>query len=190
VVRSGPVSRILLLSDCTYRWVATQYGVSWYHSHFSLQYSDGVVGPIVIHGPHSADWDIDVGPILLTDWFHKTAFELSNQALQSSTGLPPIADNGLINGKNVYDCSLLGILDPKCKDTGTNFETVFTAGKKHLLRIVNTGTDIMFKFSIDGHKMTVVSMDWVPIVPYETKTIFVAIGQVLIHLIHEVFLKT
>ncbi|RPA99061.1 laccase 2 [Choiromyces venosus 120613-1] len=161
----------------TYRWHATQYGTSWYHSHFSLQYSDGVVGPIVIHGPTSANWDIDLGPILLTDWFHKPASELANEVIQASTGLPPTADNGLINGKNKYDCALLGSIDPKCKNSGTRFETKFEAKKKHLLRIMNTGTDIMFKFSIDGHKMKVVSMDWVPIKPYETDVIFVAIGQ-------------
>lgn len=42
--------------DChTYRWKATQRGTSWYHSHYSVQYVDGVVGPIVIHGPSTAD---------------------------------------------------------------------------------------------------------------------------------------
>ena len=30
-----------------YRFNATQYGSSWYHSHYSLQYADGLVGPIV-----------------------------------------------------------------------------------------------------------------------------------------------
>ena len=33
-----------------YIFRATQYGTSWYHSHFPAQYSDGVVGPIVIAG--------------------------------------------------------------------------------------------------------------------------------------------
>jgi len=30
-----------------YRWKATQYGSTWYHSHYSVQYADGVVGPMV-----------------------------------------------------------------------------------------------------------------------------------------------
>lgn len=42
----------------TYRWRATQYGHSWYHSHYSLQYADGLAGPILLHGPSSADWDV------------------------------------------------------------------------------------------------------------------------------------
>ena len=45
----------------TYTFIASQYGTSWYHSHFSSQYGDGVVGPIVFNGPASANYDIDLG---------------------------------------------------------------------------------------------------------------------------------
>lgn len=31
----------------TYTFRAIQYGSSWYHSHFSLQYADGAAGPLV-----------------------------------------------------------------------------------------------------------------------------------------------
>ena len=31
----------------TYSWKAQQYGSSWYHSHYSVQYADGAVGPMV-----------------------------------------------------------------------------------------------------------------------------------------------
>lgn len=34
-------------SSFTYEWMAMQYGSSWYHSHYSEQYADGTVGPIV-----------------------------------------------------------------------------------------------------------------------------------------------
>jgi len=30
-----------------YEFKATQYGSSWYHSHYSIQYADGLVGPLV-----------------------------------------------------------------------------------------------------------------------------------------------
>ena len=51
----------------TYMWQATSYGTSWYHSHTSAQYGDGVLGPIVIHGPCSAGYDIDMGPITVSE---------------------------------------------------------------------------------------------------------------------------
>lgn len=49
----------------TYKFQATVYGSSWYHSHYSAQYSGGLYGPIVVHGPVDTKYDIDVGPILV-----------------------------------------------------------------------------------------------------------------------------
>ena len=50
----------------TYQFLASLYGTSWYHSHYSAQYSGGVLGPIVIHGPSKYSYDIDVGPVMLS----------------------------------------------------------------------------------------------------------------------------
>lgn len=50
----------------TYEFIASLYGTSWYHAHYSAQYSGGVLGPIVIHGPTQAEYDVDLGPILLS----------------------------------------------------------------------------------------------------------------------------
>lgn len=54
----------------TYTWKATQYGTSWYHSHYSLQAWNGVFGPMVIHGPATANYDEELEPIVLSDWTH------------------------------------------------------------------------------------------------------------------------
>jgi FtsP/CotA-like multicopper oxidase with cupredoxin domain len=35
----------------TYTFRTDQFRMSWYHSHYESQYSDGAFGPIVIHGP-------------------------------------------------------------------------------------------------------------------------------------------
>ena len=37
-------------SSFTYTFTAEAYGSSWYHSHLSAQYIDGVFGPLVIYG--------------------------------------------------------------------------------------------------------------------------------------------
>ena len=42
-----------------YKFQVCQYGSSWYHSHWLTQYGDGLQGPIVIHGPASANYDIE-----------------------------------------------------------------------------------------------------------------------------------
>ena len=57
--------------DFTYTFTADQYGTSWYHSHYSAQYDAGLLGPMIIHGPSSADYDIDVGPVMIGDWNHQ-----------------------------------------------------------------------------------------------------------------------
>ncbi|KAI1839472.1 hypothetical protein JX266_014317 [Neoarthrinium moseri] len=146
----------------TYRWRAEQYGHSWYHSHFSLQAWNGVVGGIQINGPASAPYDEDKGVLLLSDWFHKTTDQLWDLA---KTGVPPPAQNGLINGTNVYS------------NSGERFETTFTSGKRHRLRLVNTAIDTFFKFSIDNHKLTIIAADLVPIKPYTTEILSIGIGQ-------------
>lgn len=157
----------------TYEWTATQYGTSWYHSHFSLQYAEGVAGAIVINGPTSANYDVDLGPIIVTDWYHETAFSLWHLA---QSGGPPSAQNGLINGTNTFDCS--GSTDTNCVGGGANFEfPEFEYGKKYLLRFVNTATDTFFKLSLDGHSMTVVAADFVPITPFTTDYLSIGIGK-------------
>lgn len=57
----------------TYEWRATQYGSTWYHSHFSLQAWMGVLGGIIINGPSSANYDNDLGMMFLNDWSHEVA---------------------------------------------------------------------------------------------------------------------
>ncbi|KAI1122880.1 multicopper oxidase [Nemania abortiva] len=146
----------------TYTWKATQYGTTWYHSHYSLQAWNGVFGAIVIRGPASAPYDEDLGPIVLSDWLHETTDALYDTA---STAGPPTANNGLINGLNVYD------------DGGSRFQTSFESGKSYRLRLVNTAIDTMFKFGIDNHTLTVISNDLVPITPYETEMVSIGIGQ-------------
>lgn len=55
----------------TYRFRATSFGSSWYHSHYSSQYASGISGPMVIYGPTNVDYDLDVGPVLLSDLLHE-----------------------------------------------------------------------------------------------------------------------
>lgn len=42
----------------TYSFTADLYGTSWYHSHYSAQYSGGLLGPMIIHGPSTLPYDI------------------------------------------------------------------------------------------------------------------------------------
>lgn len=156
----------------TYKFPATQYGTTWYHSHFSLQYADGLYGPIIINGPASANYDTDLGTVMLTDWGHESAFALYDVA---KIGAPPTLENTLINGTNTFDCT--STTDANCLGTGSYFETTFEAGQSYRMRFINSATDAHFRLSIDNHNFTVIAMDLVPIVPFDTDNLLIAIGQ-------------
>lgn len=54
------------------------------------QYADGLAGPLVIHGPTSANYDIDLPPILIQDYVHDSSFvrygqEESGKATQADS---------------------------------------------------------------------------------------------------------
>ncbi|KAF4780802.1 Laccase-2 [Colletotrichum scovillei] len=161
----------------TYVWRATQYGTSWYHSHFSLQYADGLVGALKINGPTSMNYNEDLGPVLITDNFHKTAF---SQVQLEYMGRPPAPDSMLMNGNGRYYCCPVGAgcnSDPKCVG-GSNITTFnFKRGSSYKMSLVNTGTSTHTTFWIDHHNFTVVGTDFVPIEPYTASIINIAIGQ-------------
>lgn len=160
----------------TYKFKATQYGTSWYHSHFSLQNAFGLVGPIVIHGPTTANYDVDLGPVLLSDWFHSNVWDVWSDTQKAVSLNQPKAQNGLINGLNPYNCTISNI-DPKCVGGAKRFELQFEPGKRYLLRVVGVLMNAYQKFTIDGHMLQVIAVDFTPIVPYMTDNIIVASGQ-------------
>jgi FtsP/CotA-like multicopper oxidase with cupredoxin domain len=159
-------------STFTYNFTATQYGHTWYHSHYSLSYPDGLSGPLVIHGPTSDEWDIDLGPIVISDWIHDTAFVAFHDEEHNR---PPKVNSTVVNGVGFW---IEEPADPNSPVTGDFYRTSFTPGAKHLLRLVNGAIASGFVFSIDNHTMTVVANDLVAITPYETDSLFLAIGTI------------
>lgn len=148
-----------------YKFRATQFGTSWYHSHWSAQYGDGVLGPIIIDGPASANYDEDLGALPLTDYYKTPAFTLNEVAQHSTTG-PPSPDNILVNGTHI-----------NASGGGKYAKMTVTKGKKYRIRIINTSVDSTFSVSLDGHPFTVMTSDFVPIKSYTTSQLTLAIGQ-------------
>lgn len=162
-------------STFTYTFRASLYGTSWYHSHYSAQYAGGLLGPMVIHGPKNYPYDIDLGPVLLNDWYHTPYYPL----VQEDEHTPPIfprSNNNLINGKMNYPCPPNSTTFQCTPNAGlSKFE--FQTGKKMRLRLINAGAEAIQKFSIDGHQFTVIANDFVPIQPYTTDLITLGVGQ-------------
>ena len=152
----------------TYKFRALQYGSAWYHSHYSLQYGDGLLGPLTIYGPSTANYDSDdtFRPILITDWNHRSVFEDWPVMLESESA--PEMTNILLNGTGQFGPG---------KTEKQKFQLYFEKGKRYMLILVNTAVDTTFLFSIDEHILEVIEADFVPIWPYNTTNIHIGIGQ-------------
>ncbi|KAG2064961.1 laccase [Suillus decipiens] len=124
-----------------------QTGTFWYHSHYSVQYCDGLRGAVVIYDPEDPlayMYDIDDAStvITLSDWYHAEA-----TVLQYVIG--NVADATLINGLGRYvggPASDLAVISVE-------------QGKRYRFRLVGMTCDSNFQFSIDGHNMTVIEAD-------------------------------
>ena len=155
----------------TYTFRAEVYGTTFWHAHYSAQYTAGAAGAMVIHGPSVRTHDIDIGPVMLSDWNHIPYFSMvANVVGTDFSKIPPLSDNGLINGRGRYNCSTpsysnstdwLGSyfdsdLEWTCVDGAPRSKFAFTSGKTHLLRLINQGADgesrnsIRERFDIGG----------------------------------------
>ncbi|KAK4183168.1 laccase [Podospora australis] len=147
-----------------YKFKAQQYGTSWYHSHFSAQYGNGVVGTILINGPASLPYDIDLGVFPITDYYYRTADELVEFTMNNG---PPASDNVLFQGKGKHPVT----------GAGQWANVTLTPGKRHRLRIINTSTHDHFQVKLQNHTMTVIASDMVPVNAFTVDSLFLAVGQ-------------
>jgi FtsP/CotA-like multicopper oxidase with cupredoxin domain len=134
-----------------------------------VQYGDGVVGGIVFDGPASSNYDEDLGPYLLSEAYgSQTAWQINAiaQANLQNRGGPPAASNILINGNA-----------KNSNGQGSYNQVTITKGKKYRLRLVNISVDSYIRVSLDNHNMTVMTSDFVPINPFTTQWLLLAIGQ-------------
>jgi FtsP/CotA-like multicopper oxidase with cupredoxin domain len=163
----------------TYRFRADSFGTTWYHAHFSAQYSSGVVGPMLIYGPSQVEYDVDLQPILISDWYHADYQQLVEQTVQTGVTNPtvtrPRAVSNLVAGLGVFSCvDVVAGID--C-DGGSYASIDFVPGMTYRLRLVNTGSVAFEQISIDDHNMTIITNDFVPVEPYETSVVTLGVGQ-------------
>ncbi|KAL2883726.1 hypothetical protein SGCOL_000873 [Colletotrichum sp. CLE4] len=93
--------------------VTDQRGTFWWHAHVSVQVTDGLFGPLVIHDPDEKIPPVDDDKIVMVgDLFHEYGGTLLTQYLSANPpwapkkpGREPPPDNVIINGKNTFNCS-------------------------------------------------------------------------------------
>ncbi|GAB7326250.1 hypothetical protein MBLNU13_g10234t2 [Cladosporium sp. NU13] len=131
---------------------------------------------MVIYEPTNKAYDIDIGPVMLSDWYrndYMTNIRGLMRLVSQGGPIDPLTNSNLINGKMrfPYEKTILSC-------TTADYSVFkFTSGKNHLLRLINTGSNAVQKFAIDGHTMQVIANDFMPVVPYNTSMIALGVGQ-------------
>ncbi|KAL0569009.1 laccase, multicopper oxidase, benzenediol:oxygen oxidorectuctase [Marasmius crinis-equi] len=166
---------------------AGQTGSYWYHSHLSTQYCDGlrgafiVYGNVAFHARSALEAYVDVDPddplkdlydvddestiITLADWYHEVAPDAQNDFFK--TGIVPVPDSGLINGKGRYKGG------PEVPYAIINVEQ----GKRYRFRLVSISCRPFFTFSVDGHNITAMEFDGVEHDPVTVQNVDVYAAQ-------------
>lgn len=75
-----------------------------------------------------------------------------------------------------YNCSLV-TNGETCSPNAPISQFQFQTGKTHKIRLINAGAEGNQNFAIDGHTMTVIANDFVPVLPYQTDVVTLATGQ-------------
>ncbi|KAI1809942.1 Cupredoxin [Poronia punctata] len=166
-------------------------GTFWWHAHSSIQYSDGLYGPIVVHDPDEmvpkTDDDKIVfvgdvyhtyGPILLESYLNATS-----RWAPFESGVEPLADSILLNGQNTYDCTVVSTTYPLRSTSapgcngGQRYTTKVHAGQRVRLRLINASSFLAYWLSIDNHLLSIVELDGVEISPVTSRGVYLNIGQ-------------
>lgn len=175
--------------------VPQQRGTFWYHAHVSVQYTDGLYGPLIIHDPSEKVPQAEEDRIIMIgDIHHMDGRQAVKEYLSPSSswsplmsGMEPYPDNIIINGRNVFNCSQPaqtahnpirheGLEDMKC-GSGTRFSSRIRSNTAARLRIISHSSNTPLWFSVDNHTLEVVEMDGVEIEPIATTKVFLNPGQ-------------
>ncbi|KAF5371470.1 hypothetical protein D9615_009594 [Tricholomella constricta] len=150
--------------------LGSQTGTFWYHSQLSVQYVDGLRGPLIIYDPkdplrHFYDVDDESTIIQVGDWWQNSTLPLL--AGYEATGIVPVSDSGTVNGAGRFQGG------PAVPFSVTHV----VSGKRYRLRIINQSARNVFTMSIDKHSLTVIEADGVATQPHTVDVLEMLAGQ-------------
>ncbi|CAG8498324.1 4808_t:CDS:2 [Ambispora gerdemannii] len=146
----------------TYDFKTPDPGTYWWHSHYIAQYVDGIAGSFIVHDPADPYLSLydEEFTVLLTDYHHdEVSTNLGILQLPFDAGFrEPSPDNGLINGRNNYNCTKAPA-GSKCTANAGYAKFKFQRGKRYRLRLINTSAQALIFFSIDNHDLNIIETD-------------------------------
>ncbi len=185
----------------TYRFIVPDPGTYWFHPHMGLDLDRGLYAPIIVDAPDDpADHDVDA-VLMLDDWLDGidgATPEATYQQLLARGGMGGMNDGSTggmhdgMNGMNGGSTGDMGNGMGPMNDLGdvtyplhlvngrppADPPTVrVPAGGRARLRLVNAGSDTIYRVAVGGHAMTITHLDGFPIEPQVADTVVLAMGE-------------
>ncbi|KAI9263300.1 Cupredoxin [Phascolomyces articulosus] len=168
--------------------VVHQSGTYFYHAHVS-SHDESVFGPFIVYesdranpekkqnstqslsaGPYTYD---DERTIVLSEWWHETAEELTSYLLAPGFHGLPDAESILINGRTVNDPTY-----PQGSRDCRGYSVISVDPEKtYRIRVIGATTFRTLGFAIAQHDLTVIEADGTMLQPYDVPFLELSAGQ-------------
>ncbi len=172
-----------------YEFVAPDPGTYFFHPHSGVQIDRGLYAPLVIDDPREPGRYDDEWVVVLDDWTDgvgKSPDDILADFRAQTGPVPTGMDHsvggmdGMGHGKSplgdagdvAYPHYLVNGRIPAAPRTFTG-----KPGQKIRIRFINAGADTIFRVALGGHTMTVTHSDGFPVVPTDTRALFIAMGE-------------
>lgn len=183
-----------------YRFVVPDPGTYWFHPHMGLDLDRGMYAPLIVEDPAEPGRYDTESVLVLDDWLDgidgaspdKTFRELSNgnamgamgdmhggstSSTSSSAGM-----GGMTAGDGMGSMGDLGdVVYPLHLVNGRPREDAMTvaapAGGRIRLRLINAGSDTIYRVAVGGQVLVVTHLDGFPIEPVEVDAVSLSMGE-------------
>ncbi|PCH37424.1 multicopper oxidase [Wolfiporia cocos MD-104 SS10] len=156
-----------------YNFTVDDYmGSTWWHAHTETQYTDGIVGALIVHSKEEDVPTYDEDLVLqLSDLYHGFSpdileYYFTPGGIDGTPGNEPVPDGGTINGVGQYGSY-----------NSSFFNVTLEPNKTYRLRLVNTGSFVAMDFSVDNHVLTVIEADGTAVEPFQVSSVSLAVAQ-------------
>jgi FtsP/CotA-like multicopper oxidase with cupredoxin domain len=181
-------------SEFLYEFRAEPAGTHWYHSHVGVQYGNGLFGPLIIEErqPIAAydreevlflnDWFLEPGDVLLDRLVKGSGMKMDmlSGEKKDDAKRPPM--RGMSGMKDVGDVPFQSVLfNGKGRAPGDTKSPLAALevkkGATVRLRLINGSSTYAFRFQIDGHPLTVIATDGMPVRPVTVDDLQLEVGE-------------
>ena len=158
-----------------YRFNVGTAGTYWYHGHWRGQYTDGLIGPLVVDdggavtqaaaaGDARAEYDADTWNWLVHDYYEENFMDMLPAYLSpASQGNEPVPDSIGVNGQITEQRPFL------------TFKT--SRATRQRVRVVNAAGFSMYNISVDGVPLSIVELDATTVAPHDVPYILLNVAQ-------------